>query len=728
MKSPLVILLFAVFAVQTNAFDADRAMTTIETLASDRFEGRRSGFAGGQRTEQFLADELASAGILPAGWDSTYFQKVPMLVTREDAAAMTLMESPFGKISFTYGDDFALVTHSGSGAFMAPAAIVGYGIDRPDKGRNDYGDLDIRGRAVVIVRKELTEQAWDFSLDYPRHRLVPWALKRGAAAILFYQEGRTICGAAVSESIYEPQVPMFYIGDRILELLLRDTGYSRKTYLASLKETSNPMDLQKRLWISARVPKVAANSAQNVMGFIYGTDEELSGEIVAIGAHLDHLGTNCQNLIYNGADDNASGCGLVLELARAMAQGQPLKRSLMVIFFTGEEDGLLGSRYFVEHPTVPLGRIVAMLNFDMVGQGDGTVGMAGGELLGSAWEGYKNCLRDEEKENLHFYRSSLHWSTDAAPFLKAGVPAVGFWSSGNHPFYHQYEDDTQYINRDVIQNVGQRAEDFLSYLLNDCPPLLGHSDSLRILVRMSPRIDWEGVSLRQAPSQLQFLPSGIHLVWLPQDNITPTWMLMKEMARLRLSCEDKQIFCGNLPVALKADRKQQRAVVFAVKARALAGRSPDEIDILFRQGIGLVDLEPTRTFVQLNKEVISTARDAGAFALMPIDHSTAGRIQKWKDRAIVHASLQELSNLPSMVRDSLLESSAILLLNIDETLEASDIGIIRPYIERKICLNPSLDARDAQKARQMVSSLFEAGLTSDEIVLALSGNLRRLIR
>ena len=298
MKSLLVFLLLAGFTAQVYAFDADRAMTTIETLASDRFEGRRSGFAGGERTEQFLANELASAGILPAGWDSTYFQKVPMLVTREDAAAMTLMESPFGKISFTYGDDFALVTHSGSGAFMAPAAIIGYGIDRPDKGRDDYGDLDIRGRAVVIVRKELTGQAWDFSLDYPRHRLVPWALKRGAAAILFYNEGRTIYGAAVNERIYEPQVPMFYIGDRILELLLRDTGLTRKTYLASLKEAPNPIDVHKRLWISARVPKVSANSAHNVMGFIYGTDEELSGEIVAIGAHMDHLGPNCQNLIY----------------------------------------------------------------------------------------------------------------------------------------------------------------------------------------------------------------------------------------------------------------------------------------------------------------------------------------------------------------------------------------------------------------------------------------------
>ncbi|MBU1707295.1 M28 family peptidase, partial [bacterium] len=605
---------------------------------------------------------------------------------------------------------------------------VGYGIDRPDKGRDDYGDLDLRGRAVVIVRKEFNDQAWDFSLDYPRHKLVPWALKRGAAAILFYQEGRTICGAAVDENIYEPQVPMFYIGDRILDLLLRDTGFTQKTYLASLKEAPNPMDLHKPLWISARVPKVAANSAQNVMGFIYGTDKELSGEIVAIGAHWDHIGSNCQGLIYNGADDDASGCGLVMELARTMAQKKSLKRSLMVIFFTGEEDGLLGSKYFVNHPTVPLGRIVAMLNFDMVGQGDGTVGMAGGELLGTAWESYKNRLSDEEKDSLHLYRSSLHWSSDAAPFLKAGVPTMGFWSSGDHPFYHQYEDDAQYIKRDVIQNVGQRAENFLSYLLNDCPPLLNYSDSLRILVRMSPRIDWEGMSLAEAPMRLSWLPSGIHLVWLPQDNMALTWMLLEEITRLRLSCEDKEIFCGNLPDALNADRKQQRAIVFAVKAQTLAGHSQEEIDILFRQGIGLIDLEPTRTFAQLNTEVISTARDAGAFALMPIDHSTAGRIQKWKDHAIVRASLHDLSQVPPMVRDSLLESPAILLLTIDETLEANEIEIIRPYLERKICLIPSLNAREAQKARALVSSLFKAGLTSDEIVLALNGNIRRLLR
>lgn len=731
MKRLWLVVLCTGVTVPATAFDTDRAMQTISALASDRFEGRRSGFQGGRRTEGFLAAELAAAGILPAGWDSTYFQEVPMLVTREDDAALTLMDSPFGKVRFTYGDDFTLVTHSGSGAFMASAVLVGYGIDRPDKGRSDYRDLDVRGRAVVIVRKRLQDQVWDFSLDHPRERLVRWALERGAAAVLFYQKSLPLHGAAIPGEVYHAQVPMFYVGDRVLRLLFRDTGYTPDTYLTSLADGPNPLDLRKRLWIAARVPKVPAGSARNVLGFVYGTDSELRGEIVAIGAHWDHIGPNGRGLIYNGADDNASGCAVVLELTRTIAEDPASpKRSLLVLFFTGEEDGLLGSRWFVAHPTVPMGRIVAMLNFDMVGQGNGTVGMAGGELLDPAWERYRDRLASEEIENLRLYRASTSWASDATPFLQAGIPAISFWSSGEHPFYHQYEDDVVHISREVIQNVGERAEDFLRYLIYECPPLLGLSDSLRILVRLSPRIDWEGMDIWEALAHPQALAAGVQLVWLPPQHFVPTWTLIEAMERLRRTCEAEEISCGKLPSAMRAYRRQQPAVVFGIRAQALLGRSREEVGVLFRQGIGLIDLGrmPGLQY-DLDEATVSAANDAGIFALMPIDYRTPERIWQWQRQAIVRATLREFSHLPAEVRDSLAASPATLILGGSADVEARDIDVIRPYVERTVCLDLGslLQTAGEEGACQMVSHLYESGLSWDEIVLLLRQNLLRLI-
>lgn len=732
MRFFCAVMLWAGVVAQGFAFDADRALRSIETLASDRFEGRRSGLTGGTLTEQYLTSELAAAGILPAGWDSTYFQQVPMLVTREDGAELTLMESPFGKISFTYGDDFTLITHSGSGAFIAPVAIVGYGFDRPDKDRDDYGSLDVRGRAIVIVRKQPQNAVWDFTLDFPRDHLVHWALEHGATAILFYQESLPIQGGAVPEQVYSPQVPMFYIGDRIMRLLLRDTGQTLSTYLAALDKGPSPLDARKRLWISARVSKTTATSARNVLGFIYGTDEKLRGEIVAIGAHWDHLGPNGQGLLYNGADDDASGSAVALELARTIAQdGIAPKRSLLILFFAGEEDGLLGSRYFTAHPTVPLGQIVAMLNFDMVGQGDGKVGIAGGELLGTAWDNYRSRLTATENDSLSMYRTSTTWYGDYGPFHRAGIPSVSFWSSGEHPFYHQYEDDAIHIRRESIENAGERAQDFLTYLLNDYPYSLGHPDSVRLLLHQSTWIDWKGFDLFDALTQPELLSlPGIHLVWLPRDRTVPTWNLIEAMSRLQRICDEKKVYCGKLPGALQAYRRQQPAVVFGGYAQTLAGRSQDDISALTRQGIATLDLGATKQEKGgLDDAALSIAKNAEVFAVMPIDYGTPRQVQKWENHAIVHASLEEFSSLPQAVRDSLAKSPAIIILDSGETIAERDVDALRPYVERTLCLNlgPFVQTGREEEAARVISRLYEAGLSRDEIILLITENLRRLV-
>jgi len=256
--------------------------------------------------------------------------------------------------------------------------IAGMGYNRPDKDRDDYGDINCHNRIVVIIR-DYPDSPYSFQEDYSRSKTLAWAKERGAAAVMWYYRSYPLKGAAIPKESYDPDMPLFYIGDRVLSLLLDGSGYSLKTYKESLKEKPIPIDTDYEMWISGRVRKLSAESARNVMGIVYGNDPVLKNEVIVVGAHMDHVGENANSIVFNGADDNASGTGLLSELAHSIAANSSPKRSVMFIHFTSEEEGLLGSKYFAENPTIPFGNIACMVNFDMVGQGHGQVGLAGGQ-------------------------------------------------------------------------------------------------------------------------------------------------------------------------------------------------------------------------------------------------------------------------------------------------------------------------------------------------------------
>ena len=416
-------------------FDVQNARAIIDEVSSDEYAGRRPGHPGGVKAEDFLIDKLKSYGLKPGGRGG-YTQDVPMLVTREESAALTLMNHELGKISFVQGTDFSLVTHSGSNSFMGKVVIAGMGYNRPDKNRDDFGDLDCRNKIVVILR-DFPNSPYSFNEDHSRSKTLAWAKEKGAAAVMWHDRAIPVHGAAITKEDYDPNLPLYYISDRVLGLLLDGSGYSLKTYKKAAKEKPLPIDTQYEMWVSTRVRKLPVESARNVMGIVYGNDPVLKNEVVIVGAHMDHVGENANKIIFNGADDNASGTGVLSELARSIAANSSLKRSVMFIHFTGEEDGLLGSDYFVHNPTIPFGNIACMINFDMVGQGNGMIGMAGGHQLGKPWGNYLEALLPAELERLRFYHEDGYAYSDNGPFMQMGVPTVGMWSRGDHPFLPQ---------------------------------------------------------------------------------------------------------------------------------------------------------------------------------------------------------------------------------------------------------------------------------------------------
>ena len=135
---------------------------------------------------------------------------------------------------------------------------------------------------------------------------------------------------------------------------MHDTGWNVSMYRDSLKVAPYLMHTGKRIKISTRVKTDLEGTARNVMGWVRGNDPELSDEVIVVGAHLDHVGINGRGIVYNGADDNASGSAVILEVARCFAEGNPPKRSILFQWYAGEEQGLLGSKHWVKNPTIEL--------------------------------------------------------------------------------------------------------------------------------------------------------------------------------------------------------------------------------------------------------------------------------------------------------------------------------------------------------------------------------------
>ena len=189
----------------------------------------------------------------------------------------------------------------------------------------------------------------------------------------------------------------------------------------------------------------------NVLAFLPGSDSQKAHEILVIGAHRDHFGQQA-GLLFPGADDNASGTAVMLEVARAMTKaGAQSKRTILFISFSGEEQGLLGSRLYLERPIAPVGSTKAMINIDHAGIGNGrlTIGVTGFEKS-LALEAGQAVSLTEKLDVFGFFPGGDH-----VPFKEAGVPTVTVVSSGTHPHFHQPTDNAGSINPDILQTVAR---------------------------------------------------------------------------------------------------------------------------------------------------------------------------------------------------------------------------------------------------------------------------------
>jgi hypothetical protein len=508
-------------------------MTRLYVFSDDSMLGRRTGELGDVRGTSYIAREIEKMGLVPAGDDGTYFQTIPLktrtleessslstdgkaLVLGDDWAPLSRTPANLGPLQVVYGGDFGDSAHA-----IADSAAAGKLVVYTATGRGSLRALfrggPPPGRAAVVAVA---------ALDRFSPRLRSFLTRPGT----FVDDGTTDGGSAA---------PIVLLGDSAAGRLLGAAPEALRPGAAGRTAS---------LRVAYDIRPVA-DPARNVVGIVPGSDPELKGEYVAIGAHNDHLGvgrpvdhdsimifnhvvrpegaddgrkqatpaqeeevdsllavyrkTHADRMdsTYNGADDDGSGTVSALEIAQKLEAMDPHpKRSILFVWHVGEEEGLYGSRYFTDHPTVPRDSIVAQLNMDMVGRGDATdetgrtkdgqplhggpnyVQLVGSRRLSTELGDLIEKVNTEDGHDLTFdyamdangHPSNIYCRSDHYSYARYGIP-ITFFTTGLHSDYHQVTDEPEYIDYPHMAKVANLVADVAVHVADlDHRPVVDH--------------------------------------------------------------------------------------------------------------------------------------------------------------------------------------------------------------------------------------------------------------
>ncbi|WP_426058639.1 M28 family peptidase [Hymenobacter sp. B1770] len=362
----------------------------IAYLADDRLKGRQPGTEGYQMAVDYVTKQLKGLGVQPAGEGGTYLQKVQLRkALLKPGATFTLREAQ-AAAPLTDGQDYVIYPSPELPATTvadAPLTFAGFGISAPELGYDDYAGLDVKGKVVVIVRgAPRTFASTVAAASQDLSGILQAAAKRGAVGLIVastrpgtlpdLKRGTySVLGAngkvAASRSFAVGSRQQLYaaVSAATLQRLMQGAGLDTAQVFATIKG-GKPASAPLKTAVSASAQSTYQDiESYNVVGKVTGFDAKLSNEYVVHSAHLDHLGITAPvkgDSINNGAHDNASGVSCVLEIAKIYSRlKEKPKRSVLFVFMTGEELGLLGSAAFAANPTVPKASIVADVNMDM---------------------------------------------------------------------------------------------------------------------------------------------------------------------------------------------------------------------------------------------------------------------------------------------------------------------------------------------------------------------------
>jgi hypothetical protein len=447
-------------------------------------KGRATGSKENNRAAEYIAAEFRKAGLAPLNGKS-YFQNFQVTVGaklgKQNRAEFTGEGGPAAALELNR--DYVPLNFSDSGEANAGVVFAGYGITAPEYRYDDYTQLEVKDKVVMVLRNEPQKNDEKSLFDGRQptqhstivHKAIN-ARNHGARAMVLVNDA-----PAPGEQDLLVKFGSLTGPDNAGILLIHVTRAAADAWLAASGKTLE--DLEKaidarlepqsqelagaRLRLRVDVQRIRART-RNVAGLLRGSDPQLAGEAVVLGAHFDHLGTgniggslapSQVGSTHPGADDNASGTAVLLELARALAAGRAeVKRSVVFIAFSGEELGLLGSSYFTKNPLWPLEKTAAMVNFDMVGRPRENKLYVGGVGTSPVFPQLLEKANAATRFQLSFQQSG-YGSSDHSSFYVKNLPVL-FFFSGLHSDYHKPSDTPekiQYADQARVAELGLRV-------------------------------------------------------------------------------------------------------------------------------------------------------------------------------------------------------------------------------------------------------------------------------
>jgi hypothetical protein len=439
-------------------------------LADDKLMGRRTGEPGNNEAAQYIADKLKSYGVSFAPGMDSYFQKIPFSVFKPtEKYSLVLNNITFDPIS-----DCLIL--SGKANFEnVPVVFAKYGLVNEETGVSDYDGLDVEGKIVIVLPGE-PDNSQQSAVMRASKKKRALAIKHKAVALL---------------ELYQLNTPWSFFTNYFSRetLQLEDAAEGDKDQLI-VGWVKDKGDLIKKELIAGKVKMTGSVSAsgsttipkpsQNVIGVIEGTDPNLKNEYLLLSAHYDHVGTGkkggvftSEDSIFNGARDNAMGTAAILHAAAALSKKKPL-RSIIFLAVTGEEVGLLGSKYYAENPVIPLNKVIFNLNTDGAGY-NSTKHIS---VIGWGRTGVDSLISQAtRKVGLDVFKNpaaeqNLFDRSDNVSFAAKGVPALTF-SPGFDAFdeeiakyYHQVGDEADTVDKAYLLRFSQSLA-YLARLIAD---------------------------------------------------------------------------------------------------------------------------------------------------------------------------------------------------------------------------------------------------------------------
>ncbi len=467
----IALAFFAYSGLSEETFSGQRILQHVKVLSSDEFQGRKSGLAGGEKASNWIAERFKEWGITPAS-DKGYFQDFENPFFNVDGDVLLKILSPTTKRTFYYEDDWRVIPFSGSGKISAELVFAGYGIISEKNRWNEYENISVKDKVVLVVNGYPPFLEGKLEEESLIGAKVENAYKNGAKGIIFvYKPGETPQRVRLSipPEKFKKDFIAIFATENVLNFIFSEvpTDFRYLMQIIDREKKVASTSLPVRVEISAKTTVALKRKMRNVIAKIDGVDPVLKNEYVIIGAHMDHLGISPTGEVYNGANDNASGTAVVMEIARVMkAENIKPKRTIVFALWAGEEQGLLGSRYYSDHPLFPIEKTVAYFNLDMVGHGDGRINFPGIYYGPEIWNILKQKLPEEIMKDINASRGGPGGS-DHTSFLIKGVPGFGIMTSGYHFKYHRPRDDFDLIKPEVLEKVANFLYNALKIISNE---------------------------------------------------------------------------------------------------------------------------------------------------------------------------------------------------------------------------------------------------------------------